>query len=410
MTDREILRGLAGQIAEIAHLPAQDETRALYRALNGLRPVRPAVLVDELPWNQLNAEGELTLTCGDPLFLSAEDQMRKQLYRWNHCRGDLLIDPFYALGRTVHVGGIGLKVVEDTLAADKGNHIVAHHYHDQLADHSALDKLRVPTVEVDDADTEMKRVKLDAAFGDILPIQLMGVRHANGFAPWDFLSMIRGVEPLLTSLYDEPEFMHAFLRKYTDIHLALLDVYERENLIEPYQPVIHCTPGLTDELPGDIPGGRVTRKNIWGRGTAQIFASVSPAMHDEFDIQYEREYFAGFGLVYYGCCEPLHDKMDIVKKLPNLRKISVTPWADVNISAEQMGRDCVLSRKPNPASVAVPYLDEELLRADILETLDACKRNNTPCEFILKDISSACYNPNNLTRWAEVVMETIRNY
>ena len=81
-------------------------------------------------------------------------------------------------------------------------------------------------------------------------------------------------------------------------------------------------------------------------------------MHEEFDIEYAREYFDGFGLVYYGCCEPLDRKIDIVRKLPNLRKISITPWADVKRAAEQMGSDFVMARKPNPAMVAVPELDE----------------------------------------------------
>jgi hypothetical protein len=45
-----------------------------------------------------------------------------------------------------------------------------------------------------------------------------------------------------------------------------------------------------------------------------------------------------------------------------------------------------------------------------LETLTICRENNTPCEFVLKDISSVHYNPNNLTRWEQVVMETVRNF
>jgi hypothetical protein len=174
-------------------------------------------------------------------------------------------------------------------------------------------------------------------------------------------------------------------------------------------PVLHCTAGLVDELPGDV-SGTVTRQNLWGRGTAQIFSAVSPAMHDAFEIEYAREFFKGFGLVYYGCCEPLDRKIDVVKKLPNLRKISITPWADVHAAAEQMGGDYVLARKPNPAAVAVPVLDEEALRLDILDTLDACRRSGTPCEFTLKDISSVCYRPDNLTRWERVVKETVMNY
>ena len=99
-----------------------------------------------------------------------------------------------------------------------------------------------------------------------------------------------------------------------------------------------------------------------------------------------------------------------MKKLPNLRKLSITPWADVRKSAERMGKDYVLSRKPNPATVGVPVLNEEALRKDILETLTVCRENGTPCEFVLKDISSVAHNPMNLTRWEQVVMETVRNF
>ena len=407
--DREILRTLAGRLAQIAALDVQKETAALYRGVNSLKMIRPVVLLDELPWNQLNGSGELTLQCQDPYLREIECGMRRTLWRWNHCRGDMLIEPYYDLYRSIHHGDIGVSIVEERLANDGDNHIVSHHYIDQLSTLEDLEKLRVPEVWVDTADEDRKMNILGDIFGDLLPVRLQGISF-KGFSPWDTLSMWRGVEPIYIDLVDDPELLHAFMRKYTDIQKAVLDKEEELGLLDAHCPVLHCTAGYVDDLPGEIEDGKVTRKNQWGRGTAQMFASVSPAMHDEFEIEYAKEYFDGFGLVYYGCCEPLHDKIDIVKKLPNLRKISITPWADVRKSAEQMGADYVLSRKPNPATVAVPRLDEEDLRKDILETLTVCRENNTPCEFILKDISSACYNPENLTRWEQVVMETVRNF
>ena len=409
MTDRDILRLLAGQTAEIASLAAQRETALLYRALNGLKPIRPVIMLDELPWNQLNAGGKLTLQCADPFLREVEDGLRKQLYKWNHCRADMLIEPYYCLPRAINIGGIGIEVNEEIIAADKDNHIVAHKYHDQFGA-DILERLHAPSIDVNDALTESRKQQLEYIFGDLLPVKVIGLTNAGFFTPWDLISMLRGAEPLLAALYDEPELMHAFMRKYTDIRLELLAALEERGLLDAHMPVLHCTPGLTDELPGEIVNGRVTRANLWGRGAAQIFAVVSPEMHDEFDIQYQKEFFQGFGLVYYGCCEPLDKKIDIIEKLPNLRKISITPWADVRSAAEQMGGRYVLSDKPNPAAVAVKTLDEARLRADILETLEACGANNTPCEFIVKDISSVAYNPNNLTRWAEVVMETVVNY
>jgi len=408
--DRDIIRGLAVRIAEAAALDIQDKNRALYRGVNGLKMIRPVVLLDELPWNQLNYDGELTLHCEDEYLRSVELGMRRTLYRWKHCPGDMIIDPFYSLPRVIYISPIGPKVKENTLSADSGNHIVSHHYEDQFACMEDLEKLKAPEITVDDELTQKRYELLNGIFGDILPIRITGITGAGFYMPWDDLSMWRGVEPIYTDLYDEPELLHAFMRKFVDLRKDLLRREEEMGLLDDYLPVLHCTAGLVDDLPGEKTDGKVTRKNIWGRGTAQCFASVSPAMHDEFEIEYAKEYFEGFGLVYYGCCEPLHDKIDIVKKLPNLRKLSITPWADVRKSAERIGSDYVLSRKPNPATVGVPTLNEEALRKDILETLEVCRENNTPCEFILKDISSVAHNPRNLERWEQVVMETVKNF
>ena len=408
--DREILRALAGEVAEIAALPVQKETQKLYRAVNGLKMIRPVVLLDELPWNQLNPDGELTTRCEDPYLRGVEMGLRCTLYRWKHCRGDMLVDPFYCLPREIHVSPMGPAVQEHTLAADEGNNIISHYYEDQMADFESLEKLQAPEITVDDALTETRRTLLDSIFGDLLPIRVTGLTHAGFYTPWDDLSRWRGVEPIYIDMIDNPELLHAYMRRFVDLRKDLLRREEEMGLLDDYMPILHCTAGLVDDLPGEKTDGRVTRANMWGRGTAQMFASVSPEMHDEFEIEYAKEFFDGFGLLYYGCCEPLHDKIDIVKKLPNVRKISITPWADVRKAAERMGGDFVLSRKPNPAAVAVPVLDEEVVRADILETLKVCRENGTPCEFILKDISSVCHNPENLTRWERVVMETVKNF
>lgn len=408
--DRQVLRALAGRLAEIAALPVQKETERLYRAVNGLQMIRPVVLLDELPWNQLNAGGELDLKCEDEYLRSVEQGMRRMLYKWDHCRGDMLVEPYYDLGREIHVGDMGITIKETTLAADRTNHIVSHAYVDQLSTMESLEMLHVPEITVDDDLTQERYALLDGIFGDILPVRVRGITGAGFYMPWDDLAMWRGVEPIYVDLYDDPELLHAFMRKYVDIRKELLRREEEMGLLDAHLPNLHCTPGLVDDLPGEIRGGKVTRANLWGRGTAQMFASVSPRMHDEFEIEYAKEFFDGFGLVYYGCCEPLHEKIDIVKKLPNLRKISITPWADVRRAAEQMGGDFVLSRKPNPASVAVAHLDEEALRRDILETLEICRENGTSCDFVLKDISGVHYNPMNLTRWEQVVMETVKNF
>ncbi len=133
-------------------------------------------------------------------------------------------------------------------------------------------------------------------------------------------------------------------------------------------------------------------------------------MHDEFDIEYMKKTVGQCGLVYYGCCEPLDKKIDIVEKIPNLRKISITPWADVQIAAEAINTKYVLSAKPNPAFVSEPILDEENLKKELNNILDACKKNNCSCDIVLKDISTCHKRPENIFNWEKVAMDMVKNY
>ena len=80
------------------------------------------------------------------------------------------------------------------------------------------------------------------------------------------------------------------------------------------------------ELPqADFDGTHVRPVDQWGHATTQIFSEVSPAMHEEFAIRYESRWLANFGHNYDGCCEPLHKRIKIIKRLPNLRRVSVSP-------------------------------------------------------------------------------------
>jgi DNA-binding LacI/PurR family transcriptional regulator len=112
--------------------------------------------------------------------------------------------------------------------------------------------------------------------------------------------------------------------------------------------------------------------------------------------------------VYYGCCEPLHNKIDIIKRIPHVRKVSMSPWADTEKGAQRLGKDLVFSDKPNPAFLAGPTWDPEVVRKDLQDTLDACKRYGTPVEFILKDISTVAYQPQRLWEWAEIAMRVAK--
>jgi len=401
--ERECLRHIARQYAEAAAHPRNQSNAVLYRAVNGLKMQRPVVLIDEQPWNELNINGQLDPLCQDPVYRSAEAYMRRKLFQWQHHPADMILPPYLPVYKII--GGVpgGMPVQEDTLATDADNAIVSHQYVDQLQGMEDLDKIKMPRLTYEQAVTEARRDKLAEAVGDIMPVRITG--HSTYFSQWDMISAYRGVTSLLLDLAERPEHSHAIMERVTKLLIEQYRQYEELGLLDPEPYLIHCTAGLCDEL--KTPEGEpVLRRNIWGRCMAQIFASVSPAMHEEFDIDYQIRAMEPFGLVYYGCCEPLDRKIDIVRKIPRLRKISVTPWADVNVAAAAIGRDYVVSAKPNPAHVGAAF-DPAVIKKEIKGIIDACRSEGCSFEIVLKDISSLDHNPDHLKTWEAITMDLV---
>jgi hypothetical protein len=172
--------------------------------------------------------------------------------------------------------------------------------------------------------------------------------------------------------------------------------------------LIHCTGAYTDDLPA--PGFNPDRprlQDIWGCGLAQMLGTVSPAMYDEFEIEPCLPLLKRFGLIYYGCCDPLDRKMDQVRKIPNVRKISMSPWCDEERGAAEIGGDYVYSRKPNPAMLAGGAFSEEQVRQHLQASVEVCARHGCPLEIILKDISTVRKEPWRLWKWAEIAMQVV---
>jgi hypothetical protein len=149
---------------------------------------------------------------------------------------------------------------------------------------------------------------------------------------------------------------------------------------------------------------------MWGFCTAQIFSVVSPKMHDEFALQHEVRWLERFGLSYYGCCEPLSNKIDILSRIPNLRKISMSPWADLNAAAEQANGKYVLSLKPNPAVLATDRWNPDRATEELEAQLKIVKAHNCQAEIIMKDISTVRYEPQRLWEWARIAAKVTETY
>ena len=404
MKEKQTLQELAKAYAELAAHPAQEERRVRAQEINDLTPRRPIVWLDELPWHEMDIDGALTLTCESPEAREMEWHFRSNLYRWKYIQADTVFANEYSITKKFTSTGTGLQIQEETLSTDDSNHIISHYYADQLDTMEKVAAIQTPDITAHPEDDQRRVTTAQEILGDILPVKLRG--HWLYHAPWDRIPRYRGVIPVMSDLIDNPDLLHATIRKFTDIALVTMKRMEALGLYEASPERLHCTPAFTKDLPHTEPA---KLKGIWFRAMAQMFTEISPAMWEEFELQYVKPLMAECGLVYYGCCESLANKIPLLKTIPNLRKIGVSPWTNPESCAEQIGGDYVYAHKPSPALVSGTF-DADAVRAEIKRVIETCLKNKCAYEFVLKDISTCSYKPDNLINWVKTVGETIDEY
>ena len=410
MKDIEILRELAKELAQIAALPQQEETIRLWKKLNSLKPERPMYTINQICWHEINVEDALTLQCEDPFYQEIETDLRRRLYRNKYLKDDFVYEAAIYIPTVVVGLNSGLEEKKDTIILNEDKEaIMAQHFHDQLKTEADLEKLQIPDFWIDVEATRKREEMTEDAVGDILEVVMDGVDF--GFFVWDYLVQWRGFDNLLEDITYEIDFIHQIVDKATNIQLAILDKLEAMNLLKKRPQLIHCSGTFTDELPKSENADPMHPKAIdsWTCGEAQILYLVSPKMHNELEFEYVKKCFDRFGLVYYGCCEPLDDRLEYVKQIPNLRKISCSPWVKNHERfAEELEGRYVMSHKPNPAFLVDGMYHPDKIRKNMQMLLDASNKYNCPCEFLLKDISTVSNKPERLFEWSRIADEVLR--
>ena len=412
--DVGVLRELAKAYAEIASHPVNAARREHWRRLNDLEECRPLVWMNEICWNEMNVNDELTLRATGEVARSIESQLRRTIYQWTHMQGDMIVDAAFFSPLILRNSGFGVTVQADVRETEEGREIASRHFHNQFMEDEDIGRIKDPVIEVDKTRTADFRQYYSRVFEGILPVQTRGCT-GFWFAPWDDIVFWMNADNVLLGLADRPLFMHALIRRLCDAYMSGLRQFENLGLLSRNNSNLRVGSGgygYTADLPargspstgaGDSIAARPSE--LWGSATPQIFGSVSPAMHKEFGLAYEREWLERFGLAYYGCCEPLHNKIKILESIPNLRKISISSWADVAAAAELMRGRYVMSLKPSPSVLAGAHFDRESVRRELSAKLDAAQRCNV--EIILKDISTVNHDPARLWEWARVATETV---
>jgi hypothetical protein len=405
------LRPLAEEYARAAADPVNDERAILWTNLNDRNSDRPMIWITEVPWHEFSKEQELTLRCDQPWAREIEEGFRRALYQWNHFPVDMIVSPFLSCPIVYHSTRFGLDEETDIVRTSLASDIVSREYHPQIVEPEDVEKIKIPIVTRDDAETDLRFEGMESLFSDILPVRKTGIKHI-WYSPWDFLVTVWGVEQALMDLIVRPEMVHAAVGRVVEACMSELDQFEALGLLELGNDNTRIGSGgygYTTELPQADHGAKQARTcDMWGCSNAQIFSAVSPEMLWEFAIEHDLPYLRRWGKVYYGCCEPLDRKIEVLRRIPNLRKVSMSPFADIVRGAQEIGTDYVLSHKPSPALLAVDEWDLGAAHSALVQALDAARDGHI--EVILKDISTVRTEPHRLWDWGAMAMETVRDY
>lgn len=407
--DRSVLRALASEIAAIAALPVHKEKARLWTALNDMKPVRPMVWINEIPWHEMNVNDELTLQTANPWARELEQRFRRTLYQWRHMPADMIVNDYLECPLAIHSTDFGIVEDVDIVKIDERSDIYSRRFNIQIREPEDIDKIKMPRVTHYEKTTAVVYETMTGLFKDIMPVKKVGQTHI-WFTPWDYLIRWWGIQEMMIDLMMRPDMVNAFVERMVDAWIVELEQFVQLNVLSLDNNNTRIGSGgygYISDLPGkDYQPGCVKPGNMWGCSNAQIFSQISAEMHWEFALKHELRWLEKWGVTYYGCCEPLDNKLANMKKIPNLRKISVSPWANLETIIRDAGDKYVLSVKPSPAIFAGDNWDHDRARS-VLEGILNETRGTCQTELIMKDISTVGYHPERLWEWEKIAMEVV---
>ncbi len=411
-SDKQLIRDLARQVVELAARPSEAAKIAEWKRHNRFERGRPLVVVRlEDVWDEFVPAG--SLQCDSTDARAVERILRQRLYGAEHIRDDTPVDGGWDVWLRVTDPGYGVAENLQDMHLDAQGQRTGARYAKAIPDGADPEKVIGPRELIIDREGTQREFEWACdLLGDAMPVAVRG-KQGFFFTPVDTLAILRGLEQFFVDMLDEPKWVHELLQRMTDSDMYYLRRAEEEGAIDLNNGDHGLAGGsedLTDRLPAEGYEGKPRLKDIWGLGAAQVFSEVSPAMHEEFAAPYEAPPLSLFGLNLYGCCEPLHDKVDIIRKLPNIHRISMSPWADPVKGAEALGREFIYNGKPNPAYLQGNTWDIAPAREEMIRILEATRANDCQLELVLNGTLTCRGEPHRYDEWTDLAMQLTQEY
>lgn len=384
--ERQYLRSLAVRQCEYAALPVMRERERQWTAINtGARAPAPVVVETDTFDDEFLPR--TLLRCSSEAAVQIEMHLLRTLRNHEHLDDDKVVPAVYPVSHPTVIDDFGFNIKQVHASDSLGRTIGFRHEH-PLADLDAsISLLKPATISCDRSVGDAWHDFVSDVLGDILPVQFEDRPPMIDLT--EKVIRLMGMDHFYTALYDSPDQVHELMQMLCDNQVRIMKFHEDEGLLNLNNGNQHTGAssfGYTTELPQPGFIGKVRLRDLWLWAELEETVGLSPAMFREFCLPYMAEACGHLGLIYYGCCEPVHLVWEsLIAQIPNIRKVSISPWCDqIQMGDYLRQTSIVFSRKPSPLYLGVAtVLDEKAWSAHIRETLDAAK--GCACEIIMRD-------------------------
>ena len=414
--ERTYLRKLARQQADLAALPVMQSRRKQWTDMNdGIPVTRPPFVIESETFDRDFLPDSL-FHCTSEYGRRLERRFLRHIRHQEILNDDHVCPDTLDLGWHVSSNEFGIDIPTEYKKDSEGV-VTGYHFTCPITDLSqGFAMVKPSTFAVDRDGTMAEKEFLEETFGDLLPVVMRSGVYGNTYLTQRLMRLM-SMETFFIAMYDCPDQLHALLGLLRDNAIRMCRWAEAEGLLV-LNNGNQCTCGtcfnFTTQLPRRVVApATVKLSDMWAGMDSQETVGVSPELFHEFCFPYYRDMAEMFGLVYWGCCEPVDPIWELsISKLPNLKAVSISRWANQPYMFEALnGKGIVYSRKPNPNLLGVDInLNEAAWAAEIRSTLEIAAGKNVPLEFVVRDVHSFHGNLTKARRAVEIANQEIDKF
>lgn len=409
--ERLYLRTLAKKQLDYSKLPIMKARTKHWYANNDLKSDTPIIVVETGPFKK---ELFPRMQCESEVARTVETQLLAHITSYEKVNDDKVVPDVYCINRHINMRELDMDHIIHKAVDSKGRSIGYRSEHPIKDLNTDFHLLKKSVYNYNENGTKRHFDFMEDLLGDILKVEI-----SNDSLLW-FMSFtaravnIMGLERLMYSILDYPEETVRLFEFILEDSFEYINWQENNGLLDlnnGNKKAGAGSYGFTRELPSKESEntGKITSKDLWGNMNSQESVGISPAMYEKFIFPIYEKAAKRFGLIYYGCCEPVHEIWEsCISKLNNLRKVSISPWCDEEYMGEALkGTGVIYSRKPSPYFLGVGSFDETAFIKHIERTLYAAK--GCHMEIIFRDIYTLTDDIYKAGKAVKIVRNLIEN-